>query len=182
MRKVILDLAVTLDGFIEGPNGEIDWCVLDEDMDFPDFLSGIDTIIYGRVSYDMWGNYQPDQHASEAEKLLWAAVHSKQKVVFSSQLRQDESRALFVTSDLPQQVAELKQLPGKDIWLYGGAKLITSFLHHNLIDIFRLAVHPTVLGSGNPLFPDLKERINLNLIEVSKFKSGVVQLVYEKNK
>ncbi len=77
MKKVILDLAMTLDGFIEGPNGEIDWCIMDDDMDFDGFLSGIDTIFYGRVSYDTRGNYQPDASAGAAEQSLWKNVHCK---------------------------------------------------------------------------------------------------------
>jgi dihydrofolate reductase len=181
MRKIILDLAVTLDGFIEGPNGEIDWCIMDDDMDLEGFLAGIDTIFYGRVSYDMWGNFQPDSSSSEPEKSLWAAVHAKKKVVFSSQERQDRN-ATFITSDIPAKVAQIKQQDGKDIWLYGGAKLITTFIQHGLIDIYRISVHPTVLGAGNPLFKDLKERINLHLLEVNKFKSGVVQLIYEQKR
>lgn len=66
MRKVILDLAVTLDGYIEGPNGEIDWCILDDDMEFEKFIESVDTILYGRVSYDAWGNYQPENDASDS--------------------------------------------------------------------------------------------------------------------
>ncbi len=174
----MLDLAVSLDGFIEGPNGEVDWCIMDDDMDFEGFLSGMDTIFYGRVSYDMWGNYQPDADASEAEKALWTGVHAKRKVVFSSQERQD-SNATFITSDVPAKVAEIKQQDGKDIWLYGGAKLITTFIHHGLIDVYRISVHPTVLGAGKPLFVNLRERINLQLTEVNRFRSGVVQLIYE---
>jgi dihydrofolate reductase len=178
MRKIILDLAVTLDGFIEGPNGEVDWCIMDDDMDFAGFLSGIDTIFYGRVSFDMWGNFQPDLNSGETEKSIWASVHSKKKVVFSSQ-EQQNSHAVFITSDLPKKVAEIKQQDGKDIWLYGGSKLITTFIYHGLIDIYRISVHPTVLGTGKPLFENLQERINLTLMGVNKFKSGVVQLIYE---
>lgn len=88
MKKVILDLAVTLDGFIEGPNGEIDWCIMDDDMNFDGFISSIDTIFYGRVSYDTWGNFQPDANASPTEQLIWKEVHSKNKFVFSSQSKQ----------------------------------------------------------------------------------------------
>lgn len=180
MRKIILDLAVTLDGFIEGPNGEVDWCILDDDMDFQGFLASIDTILYGRVSYEMWGNYEPDSSASETEKSIWAAVHSKKKIVFSSQERQD-SKASFISSAIPEAIAELKQQQdGKDIWLYGGSKLITTFTQHGLIDTYRISVHPTVLGAGKPLFQDLKERINLSLLEVNRFRSGVVQLIYER--
>ncbi len=85
MRKIILNLATTLDGFIEGANGELDWCILEEDMHFDRFLASIDTIFYGRVSYDLWGNYQAGASASEMEKQLSSAIQSKEKFVFSSQ-------------------------------------------------------------------------------------------------
>ena len=74
MRLIVLDLAVTLNRFIEGPNGEVDSCIMDDDMDFEGFLSGTDTIFYGRVSYDMWGNLQPESNAREAERALWTSV------------------------------------------------------------------------------------------------------------
>ncbi|HYH14242.1 MAG TPA: dihydrofolate reductase family protein, partial [Flavisolibacter sp.] len=181
MRKIILDLAVTLDGFIEGPNGEIDWCIMDDDMDFEGFLSGIDTIFYGRVSYDLWGNYQPDANASETEKSIWNSVHSKKKYVFSSQPKAD-SKVMYISSDLAEKVAEIQQQEGRDIWLYGGASLIKTFIRLNLIDIYRISIHPAVLGAGKPLFENLQERINLKLVQVNQFKSGVVQVIYEHNK
>ncbi|OKL41357.1 dihydrofolate reductase family protein [Pontibacter flavimaris] len=182
MRKIVLDLAITLDGFIEGPNGEVDWCIMDDDMDFEGFLASIDTIFYGRVSYDMWGNYKPGADASETEQALWEGVHSKKKVVFSSQWRQDSVvyyNATFITSDIAAKVAEIKQQAEKDIWLYGGAKLITTFNQLGLIDVYRISVHPTILGAGKPLFQNLTQRTNLGLQEVNKFRSGVVQLIYE---
>lgn len=181
MKKVILDLAVTLDGFIEGPNGEIDWCIMDDEIDFDRFLSGIDTIFYGRVSYDSWGNYQPETNASNAELMLWKGVHSKKKYVFSSQSRQD-NKATFINSDIVTKVNEIKKQPGGDIWLYGGASLIKTFIQLNLIDIYRISVHPIALGSGKPLFEDLKERLELTLLKTNIFKSGVVQLIYEPTK
>jgi len=178
MRKIILDLAVTLDGFIEGPNGETDWCIMDDDMDFDGFLSSIDTIFYGRVSYDMWGNYQPDENASPAEKSLWNEVHSKNKYVFSSQNREDNN-ASFINSDIINKATEIKKQSGKNIWLYGGASLIKTFIQLNLIDTYRISVHPVALGNGKPLFADLKERLELKLVTTNTFKSGVVQLIYE---
>lgn len=181
MRKVILDLAVTLDGFIEGPNGEIDWCIMDDDMDFEGFLSGIDTIFYGRVSYDSWGNFQPESNASAAELSLWKGVHSKKKYVFSSQNKMDE-KVTYISNNLPSKVNEIKNEKGEDIWLYGGASLIKTFIQEGLIDIYRISVHPIVLGSGKPLFENLKERIALKLIKTNVFKSGVVQLIYETQK
>lgn len=178
MRKIILDLAVTLDGFIEGPNGEIDWCIMDNDMDFDGFLSSVDTIFYGRISYDAWGNFKPESSADDVEKNLWNNVHSKKKYVFSKQNRQDEN-ATFINSDIQTKVEEIKKEAGKDIWLYGGASLIKTFIQSNLVDIYRISVHPIALGSGKPLFEDLTERLNLKLIKTNIFKSGVVQLIYE---
>ena len=85
-RRIILDLAVTLDGFIEGPNGEIDWCIMDSDMGFIDFLNNIDTILYGRKSYELWGQYVPENEISDDEKEIWNLVHSKKKYVFSKRI------------------------------------------------------------------------------------------------
>lgn len=178
MKKIILNLAVTLDGFIEGPNGEIDWCIMDDDMEFGAFLESVDTIFYGRVSYDMWGSYQPDGHLSDEEKSMWDSIRLKKKFVFSRQSRHDEN-AVFITSDIAGQVAELKKQEGKDIWLYGGANLIRTFISLNLIDVYKISVHPVALGKGKPLFEDLKERVALKLTNTRVFKSGVVELTYE---
>lgn len=180
MKKIVLDLAVTLDGFIEGIDGAVDWCIMDDDMDFEGFLAGIDTIFYGRVSYDLWGNFQPGPDAGEAEKALWSGVHAKKKYVFSSKLRQDD-QATFIASDLAEKVAEIRQQEGKDIWLYGGAKLIETFIQLDLVDVYRVSVHPVVLGAGKPLFANVKERISLQLAGVNRFRSGVVQLIYERS-
>ncbi|MGA0560682.1 dihydrofolate reductase family protein [Larkinella sp. VNQ87] len=177
MRKIILDLAVTLDGFIEGPNGEIDWCIMDDDMGFDQFLASIDTIFYGRVSYDLWGNYQPDEQASPAEQHLWQAVHSKTKYVFSRHPKPGDP-VTYIGSDLAERVREIKQQEGNDIWLYGGASLITTFIDLGLIDLYRLSVHPVALGAGKPLFASLKNRLNLKLNEVKTFRSGVTLLTY----
>lgn len=178
MRKVILDLAVTLDGYIEGINGEIDWCIMDDDMNFNSFLSSIDAIFYGRVSYDTWGNFRPDENANETEQKFWQNIHSKKKYVFTSQSRED-NKATFINTDIAKNVAAIKQQDGKDIWLYGGASLIKTFTGLELIDVYRISVHPVALGNGKPLFEDLKGRLELKLIETNVFKSGVVQLVYK---
>jgi dihydrofolate reductase len=181
MKKVILNLAVSLDGFIEGPNGEIDWCIMDDDMNFDAFIESIDTMFYGRVSYDAWGNYQPGENTGEAEKIMWKGIHSKNKFVFSHQSRPNEN-ATFITADISDKVAEIKEQGGKDIWLYGGANLIKTFIDLGLIDIYKISIHPVALGSGKPLFEDLKNRINLRLTDTRIFKSGVVEITYEPEK
>jgi dihydrofolate reductase len=177
-RKVILDLAVTLDGYIEGKNGEIDWCIMDPDMDFTHFLNGIDTIFYGRKSYDLWGQYAPGTDDSDSDKEMWNIVHSKEKYVFSRTQQATDNGVVFINENILEEVNKLKSQPGKDIWLYGGASLITTFIQLGLVDEFRLSVHPVILGDGKPLFVDIKERINLNLVDTRTFSSGVVQVIY----
>lgn len=181
MKKVILNLAVTLDGFIEGINGEVDWCIMDDDMHFDTFIESIDTIFYGRISYDAWGNFQPDENTSPTEKAMWHAIHSKNKFVFSSQNRHDD-KAVFIASDITDKVNEIKQQGGKDIWLYGGASLIKTFIDLGLIDVYKISLHPVALGNGKPLFENLKDRIGLKLTGTRVFKSGVVELTYEPEK
>src|SRR5688500_12935540 len=183
MRNIILDLAVTLDGFIEGPNGEIDWCIMDDDdddgSDFIDFVAGIDTIFYGRVSYEMWGNYQPGEQASQTLKEVYKSITDKTKYVFSTTKTNDNSNAIFINSNIKERVTEIQQQPGKDIWLYGGGKLITTFINLELVDVYRLAVHPVILGSGKPLFENIKARVGLKLIDTKPSRSGVILLTYE---
>ncbi|WNQ14015.1 dihydrofolate reductase family protein [Paenibacillus aurantius] len=177
-RKIILDLAVTLDGFIEGKNGEVDWCIMDSEMGFNNFLNQIDTIIYGRKSYDLWGQFTPGIKHPDSEKEFWELVHSKEKYVFSRTQKGTDNKAIFINNNILEEVNKLKNKPGKDIWLYGGASLITTFVNLGLVDEFRLSVHPVVLGEGKPLFVDIKQRLNLKLVTTRTFSSGVVQLIY----
>ncbi|MCM3189438.1 dihydrofolate reductase family protein [Bacillus subtilis] len=180
-RRIILDLAVTLDGFIEGKNGEVDWCIMDPDMEFTDFLNQIDTILYGRKSYDLWGQYIPKNEDPDTEKELWKLVHSKKKYVFSRTQNEIDNQAIFINDNILEEVNKLKTKSGKDIWLYGGASLITTFINLGLVDEFRLSIHPVVLGEGKPLFIDVKQRINLKMVNTRTFSSGVVQIVYHWN-
>lgn len=178
MKKIILNLAVSLDSFIEGPNGEIDWCIMDEDMDFDAFLNSVDTLFYGRVSYDAWGNYLPQENADESEKAFWQSIHAKNKYVFSRS-EQISGNATLINTDLASKVAAIKAQPGKDIWLYGGANLIKTFISMSLIAEYRISVHPVVLGSGKPLFEDIAARTNFKLFSTRTFRSGVVELIYK---
>jgi dihydrofolate reductase len=182
MGKIILDLAVTLDGFISGPNGEIDWLVRDEERDFGaillEILAGVDAIFYGRVSYDLWGNYQPDEKSSPQLKSSYKLLHSKKKFVFSKTGKSEDSNVIFINTNLKERILEIKQQVTGDIWLYGGGNLITSIANLGLIDEFRLAVHPVILGKGKPLFQDIEKRIGLQLVDARPSKSGVVLLTY----
>lgn len=180
-RRIVLDLAVSLDGFIEGINGETDWCIMDEDMDFTKFLSSVDTILYGRKSYDLWGKYIPGDDTSDMEREIWELVHSKKKYVFSKTLTNIDN-SVIINDNIAEEVNKLKKEPGKDIWLYGGASLITTFMNLGLVDEYRLSVHPVILGAGKPLFVNIKQRQELKLVGTRRFSSGVVQLCYHPTK
>lgn len=177
-RRIVLDLAVSLDGFIEGINGETDWCIMDEDMDFTKFLSSVDTILYGRKSYELWGKYIPGDETSDMEREMWKLVQSKKKYVFSKTLTKIDNNVIIINDNIPEEVNKLKNEPGKDIWLYGGASLITTFMNLGLVDEYRLSVHPVILGAGKPLFVDIRQRQELKLVDTRRFSSGVVQLCY----
>ena len=126
MRKIILNVAITLDGCIEGPNGELDWLVRDEEIDFGDILNDIlsdkDIIFYGRISYDKWANFQPDENASQKIKDAYKLLHSKQKYVFSKTKKDDNTNAIFINSNIKERVLEIKEQPGKNIYTAGKRK------------------------------------------------------------
>jgi dihydrofolate reductase len=180
MKKVILNLAVSLDGFIEGPNGEVDWMTFGEETGtaLNDFIQQIDTILYGRVSYELWGNHVPPDNSSDFEKDFYNKVNKLNKYVFSSVKSDFGGNPTVINSDISQHINNLKKQPGKNIWLYGGAGLISTFVNLNLIDEIRMAVMPIILGDGKPMFKEIKNRIKLKLLKSVSSKSGVVALSY----
>ncbi|PGA78119.1 hypothetical protein COL91_28910, partial [Bacillus pseudomycoides] len=89
-----------------------------------------------------------------------------------------DNKAIFINDNILEEVNKLKNKPGKDIWLYGGASLITTFINLGLVDEFRLSVHPVILGEGKPLFIDIKQRLNLKMVNTITLSSGAVQLIY----
>ncbi|OAM94930.1 bifunctional deaminase-reductase domain protein [Pelosinus fermentans DSM 17108] len=124
------------------------------------------------------GDYTPSDKASECEKQIWALVHSKNKVVVSTTYTASSGEVQYINRNIEAEIRKLKQEPGKDVWLYGGASLISTFINLGLVDEYRLSVHPVVLGAGKPLFESLRERLSLVLTDVRRYSSGVVQLVY----
>jgi dihydrofolate reductase len=170
MRKVVLQLAVSLDGFIEGPGGEFDWCFTDDDYGMTDFFKRIDAIFIGRKSHELalsMGGAAPPGFPALRE------------YVFSNSLRIVEGNRVIVNGNLGEEVNKIKSQPGKDIWLYGGAALTSSLINMNLVDEMALAVHPVLLGAGKPLFENLSGRISLQLINTQTYPSGLVMLAYK---
>jgi dihydrofolate reductase len=177
-RRILLDLAVTLDGFIEGKNGEIDWCIMEPEMNFPDFLNQIDTVFFDRKSYELFGAFRPKEDSSLEDKDMWAQIDEKKKYVFSRTLQSTQDFTV-IKNHLTDEIEKIRNMPGKDIWLYGGSELIATFMKLNLIDEYRLSIHPVLLRDGKPLFTDT-ERLGLELIKVNTYPSGVVQLIYHR--
>ncbi|HEY4653585.1 MAG TPA: dihydrofolate reductase family protein [Cyclobacteriaceae bacterium] len=169
MRKVILGLAVSLDGFIEGPNGEYDWCFTDQDYGMSDFFKRIDSLFIGRKSYEL---------ALTMGDAAMPGFPSLTEYVFSNTLMEAKPGAILVKGDIEQKVKRIKSEPGKDIWLFGGADLTASLLNLNLIDEIGMAVHPVILGGGKPLFQDVSRRIELKLVDTKSYSTGLVSLTY----
>lgn len=169
MRKIILSLAVSLDGFIEGPNGEYDWCFTDQDYGMSEFFQRIDTVFIGRKSYELTLT-MGDAAMPGFPKLT--------NYVFSTTLQEVKPGDMLIKGDIAAAVKRIKNEPGKDIWLFGGASLTASLLNLGLIDEMSLAVHPIILGGGKRLFSDIEYRIPLTLTDAKTYSSGLVALTY----
>jgi len=171
MRKIILSVAVSLDGFIEGPNGEYDWCPPPSKKEMNNFLSGIDIIFMGRKSYEMAGEFM---------------VPEKLTYVFSNKLKQVKGKNVkLLSDDVLKQVEVIRKQKGKDIWLWGGANLTTTFINQNLVDEMWLGIVPIVLGKGNPLFQHVEHRKHFEISSAVKIsdkahKDGYVSLKLSK--
>jgi dihydrofolate reductase len=171
MRKIILGLAVSLDGFIEGPNGEYDWCLTDQDYGLQDFLQRTDTIFVGRRTYEM----------SLGKEDIDLGFPKMKEYIFSTTMDVVPEGKTLIKGDIENEVLKIKNSPGKDIWLFGGASLTSSLINLGLVDVVWLAVHPIILGSGKPLFSNIKERIHLTLTDTKTYSSGLVSLTYHIN-
>jgi len=178
MRKVIVSNLMSLDGFFEGPNHELDWFVVDEEF-FAyarDMLRGVDTIVFGRKTYQHMADYWPSAPADE----IADQMNNLPKIVFSRTLESAEwQNSTLVKNDPIAEISKLKQLPGKDMVILGSASLASFLLQQGLIDEYRVILNPVLLGSGRPLFQDVKQRLRLKLSRTKLFGSGVVVLYYQ---
>jgi dihydrofolate reductase len=189
MRKIITTTWVTLDGFIAGPNEEMDWVIVDEEMSQyeDDVVSAADTLLLGRVTYQSFAGswpYVPDNPAAPpGEKEYARKLNAMRKIVFSKTLPTVEwNNSSLVKEVLPEAITKLKHEPGGDMLIYGSASIVQTLTNHGLIDEYQLLVHPVVLGSGKPLFRDIRDRRKLQLVKTKTFSSGVIGLYYQPEK
>jgi dihydrofolate reductase len=184
MRKLIYSMGVSLDGFIAGRAGEIDWSVPDEELHrfHNRLVRELGVHLCGRRLYEVMAYWETaDQNPSAPEYELefahiWKALP---KIVFSTTLETVEGNARLVREDAVEEATKLKEQPGKDLAV-GGAALASTFIKLDLVDEYRLFVSPVVLGGGTPYFPPLNERMNLDLVETRTFGSRVVYLRYRR--
>jgi dihydrofolate reductase len=173
MRKLILGLAVSLDGYIEGPNSEYDWCFTDQDYGLNEFFSRVDALFIGRKSYEIM-----QQHAESNNGETVPGMPKMTEYVFSNTLNSVKEDVILLRGDAVAEAKKIKQQPGKDIWLFGGAALSSSLFKEGLLDELWLSVHPVILGGGTPLFHEQDGRTSLDLLESKTYETGLVSLRY----
>ncbi|MDN3015702.1 dihydrofolate reductase family protein [Paenibacillus sp. BSR1-1] len=188
MRKLVLFLHASLDGFVEGPNGEMDigWVSYDADLEkhAREILSTADTVIWGRETYQMmhsyWTAVPSDPSASHHELNHAEWIEKTPKIVFSTTLEKVEwNNSRLVKEDVEKEIKNLKQQQGKDMVILGSPRLAHYLMQLGLIDEYKITVSPVLIGSGLPLFQGLQEKVNLKLIENKTFESGAIALVYQ---
>jgi dihydrofolate reductase len=188
MKQIISFMHMSLDGFVAGPNGEMDWIKVDEEIfdHVGKRISEGDTALYGRVTYQMMENYWPtaaDKPAASRHDIEHSKWYSKvHKVVLSKSMKDAAlANTTIISDNLSNRIDEIKKSPdggGEDILLFGSPTATHSLIQLNLIDGYWLFVNPVILGRGIPLFADIKDKIKLNLLTTRQFACGVTELNY----
>lgn len=166
MRKLVLLIATSLDGYIAGPSEEIDWLFSDQDYGYAKFFASIDTVIMGRKTYELALSFDADPYPGTRAFVFTRAPHRA------------DPHAAFIAGDIAHFISKLKQDAGKNIWLIGGAEIVAECLRQALIDEFVISIHPIVLGAGIALFRATLPKTKLQLVGSESFASGLVQLTY----
>ena len=185
MRKIISFMHISLDGFVAGPNGEMDWIKVDEEIfDYVGKrISEGDTALYGRVTYQMMESYWPtagDQPVASKHDIEHSKWYKKVHKVVLSKTMKDAGLAntTIISDNMSDRINEIKQQPGNDILLFGSPTATHSLIQLGLIDGYWLFLNPIILGQGIPLFVDIKDKINLKLLNTHQFTCGVTELNY----
>lgn len=188
MRKLIVFLHSTLDGFVEGPKGAMDigWVAYNEELEkfADDVLSNTDTIVWGRKTYEMMYDYWPtvpsDENANEHELNHAQWIENVEKVVFSKALNHVEwSNSKLVKDHVEEEINKLKQQEGGDIVVLGSPRFAHYLMQLNLVDEYKITISPTLIGKGLPLFQNIHDKVDLKLIKSETFESGTLGLNYQ---
>jgi len=182
MGKVIFFNLMTLDGFFEGPDHDINWHEVDDE--FNQFaikqLESATGLIFGRTTYDLMAGYWPSDGALKDDPVVAGWMNRLPKYVFSKNLMKvDWQNTMLINGDVSTELRRLKQQADGDLFIFGSADLAETFFKDGLIDEIRVMVNPLLLGKGTPLFKMVEPRINLKLIQVRAFNNGNVLLYYQ---
>jgi dihydrofolate reductase len=185
MRRLVLFMHVTIDGFVAGPNGEMDWIHVDEEMfEYAgQQTDNADTALYGRKTFEMMDSYwptageQPNASKHDIQHSQW--YNSAEKIVVSRTLPNNLDKVNVVREKIANEIAKCKEERGKNILIFGSPSVAHLMMQHNLVDDYWLFINPVILGEGIPLFKDVQERIKLKLVWSKVFASKVVGLHYE---
>ena len=187
MRRLVSFMHVSLDGFVAGPNGEMDWIKVDDEIfDYAGHRTSVaDTALYGRVTYEMMDAYwptapdQPNASKHDIEHGTW--YMQVEKVVLSKSMKgQQKPNTIIISDDVEHRIKALKQQAGSEIIIFGSPGASHTLMHYGLIDEFWIFVNPVLVGKGIPLFKDIQQVTELKLVASKQFASGVVCLHYEK--
>ena len=184
MRKVIFSIPISLDGYIEGPQRELDWVIADDDLHdyFSNLLEKADLMLCGRVTYELMVNYWPtattDPSLPKGMVRFANTINPMQKIVFSKTLKNAGWNTQVADALIPGEIRKMKAQPGRDIILGGGASLIQAFIKEGLVDEVQLLVQPVTIGSGKALFGGIDNRFKLEILGSQPLPSGVVALCY----
>lgn len=170
-RRVKLFFAASLDGFVAGPNGELDWLLEDQDYGYETFIADVDTLLIGRRTYDVIADFD-----------YWPYGDRNIYVLSRRDNQPIDDRVTFVRRSVEELIGDLREQPGGDIWLVGGIQLLRAAVEHDLIDEVVVNIHPVILSDGVPVIPAVDKRIRLSLIDHQVYDVGLILLRYRVNR
>jgi dihydrofolate reductase len=182
MRKIIVSNLVSLDGYFDGPNGELDWFTVEDEFFAyaAEMLNSMDYILFGRKTYQMMAAYWPTPEAKSNDPVVAAKMNDLPKIVFSKTLDKVEwENSTLIKDNLKEAMLKLKEQPGKDIVILGSGSIVSAFTQMGIIDEYRFIINPVILGEGKLHFTGSLDRKKLRLTDVKRLISGVVILYYQ---
>lgn len=182
MRKIIVCEWLSLDGFFSGINGETDWFYWDKEIEsyFKNFQQSIDTLLFGRVTYDIMKAYWPTDAAASEDQGITSHLNDSKKIVYSKAgADADWNNTVIKQEIIPTEIMALKQEAGKDIVIYGSGSIVSQLTGLGMIDEYLLAINPVILGKGNHLFQQQEKPLHWQLIETRSFTNGLIILRYK---
>jgi len=182
MRKLFVFNLATLDGYFEGRKRDISWHNVDAEFNeyAVDMLNSVDMLLFGRVTYDLMAGYWPTPDAIKNDPIVAEKMNSLPKIVFSRTMNKIEwNNTRLVKDKIEEEIIKMKTQSGKDMALLGSGSIMTQLAQRGLIDEYRIMVNPVVLGSGNPMFKGIKDRLHLKLLKTRTFRNGNVLLYYQ---